>query len=60
LQELLEEIAVGGVDLDTVEPRLHRGLASGDIAVDQPADFVGGERARGRCWGAGPVRQRHF
>src|SRR5690606_34021605 len=46
LKELFEQVAVGAMDLDAVEPGLAgvpRGLV---VALDNPGDLVGAKRAR--------------
>jgi hypothetical protein len=46
LQELLDQIAVGAVDFDAIEPGLQRVLRPLPVGVDDAGDVAGFERAR--------------
>ncbi len=45
-QELVDQIAIGRVDLDTIEAGRHRVARSFRIIAEQPRDFIKSERPR--------------
>ena len=50
LEELVDQIAVGGMDLDTVEAGLPRLFGGVDIVSDDALDFVDCQRTRRLKW----------
>jgi hypothetical protein len=49
-QELVDQIAVGGMDLNAVEPGLHGVACRMPVLVKQRGNFVQAQRARLRIW----------